>query len=135
MPLLSWKENMSVNNREIDSQHKKLISLTNELSDAMKERKGKEILNKTICELVSYTEVHFKYEEDYFDKYVYKETISHKDEHKKFVKQISEFKNDFESGKLSLSIDVMSFLSSWLRNHIKGTDQKYTQFFKDNNIN
>ncbi|THB64949.1 MAG: hemerythrin, partial [Gammaproteobacteria bacterium] len=29
---------MSVNNREIDSQHKKLISLTNELSDAMKER-------------------------------------------------------------------------------------------------
>lgn len=135
MDLIKWDNSLSVGILSIDNQHKKLIKIINGLSSAMKERKGKEILNKTICELVSYTEVHFKYEEDYFDKYVYKETISHKDEHKKFVKQISEFKNDFESGKLSLSIDVMSFLSSWLRNHIKGTDQKYTQFFKDNNIN
>lgn len=41
---------------------------------------------------------------------------------------------DFENGKISISIDVMKFLSGWLQKHIKGTDQKYTKFFNDNGV-
>lgn len=129
MDLIKWDDSFSVNVAKIDQQHQKLILMINELHDAMKQGKGKEVLGKIVNGLISYTATHFKTEEDYFNQFGYPETDSHKKEHIAFVQKVSEFKDGFEKGKLSLSIEVMNFLSDWLQNHIKGTDKKYSQFF------
>jgi hemerythrin len=129
MALIKWDDSFSVNVAKIDQQHQKLILMINELHDAMKQGKGKEVLGKIVNGLISYTATHFKTEEDYFNQFGYPETDSHKKEHIAFVQKVSEFKDGFEKGKLSLSIEVMNFLSDWLQNHIKGTDKKYSQFF------
>ena len=126
---IQWDDSFSVNVAEIDQQHRKLISMVNELSDAMKEGKGKEVVGGIVNRLVSYTIEHFKTEEKYFDRFGYPETASHKKEHARFVQRAAEFKQRFEKGSLGLSVDVMTFISDWLRNHIQGTDKKYTQFF------
>ncbi len=39
--LVTWSDKYSVNNFLMDSQHKKLVALINELYTAMKEGKGK----------------------------------------------------------------------------------------------
>jgi hemerythrin len=129
MGLIKWDDSLSVNVAKIDQQHQKLVLMINELHDAMKQGKGKEVLGKIVNGLISYTATHFKTEEDYFNQFGYPETDSHKKEHIAFVQKVSEFKDGFEKGKLSLSIEVMNFLSDWLQNHIKGTDKKYSQFF------
>ena len=103
--------------------------MINELNDAMKQGKGKDILGKIVNGLISYTATHFKTEENYFERFGYPDANQHKKEHIAFVQKVSDFKNGFEKGKLSLSIEVMNFLSDWLQNHIKGTDKKYSQFF------
>ena len=134
MALIEWKENFSVGVQEIDTQHKSLINMINELNDAMKNRKGKEALEKIIQNLVSYVEKHFSTEERYFDKFGYPNTMEHKKEHSDFVQKVLEFNEGFEKGKLGLSIDVMRFLSDWLKNHILGSDQKYVRFFAEKGL-
>lgn len=134
MALIQWDVSFSVKVAEIDQQHQKLVSMINELNDAMKQGKGKDVLGKIVNGLISYTATHFNTEEKYFDRFGYPETDSHKKEHAAFVKKVSEFKDGFEKGKLGLSIELMNFLSDWLKNHIKVMDMKYSQFFNEKGL-
>ncbi len=134
MSLIKWDDSYSVKVTEIDQQHQKLVSMINELHDAMRQGRGKDVLGKLINGLISYTAIHFKTEEKYFDQFGYPETDSHKKEHAAFVQKISEFKDGFEKGQQSLSIDVMNFLMDWLLKHIKGVDIQYSQFFNEKGL-
>ena len=134
MAFFNWDDSYSVGVREIDVQHQKLVKSINDLHDAMKEGKGKQVIGDIINNLVSYTSFHFKTEEKYFDQFKYPETAAHKKEHVDFVAKVGDFKTGYDKGDLSLSLSVMNFLSDWLKNHIKGTDQKYTKFFNDKGL-
>jgi len=134
MALINWDDSLSVNVTEIDKQHQKLISMINELSDAMKQGKGKDIMEKIINGLVDYTVTHFKTEEKYFAQFGYPDTENHKKEHDNFVQKVKDFKDGFEKGELSLSIEVMTFLSDWIQNHIKVTDKKYSKLFNEKGL-
>jgi hemerythrin len=92
MPLLTWNESYSVNVRELDTQHKKLIDLINDLHDGMKQGKGKEISGKVLNELVTYTGFHFKSEEKLFEKHGFPDTTKHKRQHDELVDQVMTFK-------------------------------------------
>ena len=129
MALIQWDNSFSVSIAEIDKQHQKLIALINGLNDAMKEGRGKDVLSQIIDDLFAYAGDHFAHEEKYFDKFGYPAAASHKLEHANFVKRISEFRKGFKNGQLALTIEVMSFLKDWLKNHIQGIDKKYGPFF------
>ncbi len=134
MALINWDNSLQVNVKQFDQQHMVLIDLINELHQAMMTGKGKEVVGKTLNNLISYTESHFKDEEKYFIKYAYPDKVKHMAEHAEFVQKVVDFKNGFESGKLSLSIEVLNYLNVWLQKHIKVTDKKYTEFFKANGL-
>lgn len=134
MALINWDASLSVNVQEIDKQHQKLIKMINKMHAAMTEGKGKAVIGKMISELANYAQIHFQTEEKYFDKFDYPHTDEHKKEHEKFVKKVSEFKEDYESGQLGLTIQLMNFLRDWLTNHIKGSDKKYSDFFNEKGL-
>ncbi|MEK6737452.1 MAG: bacteriohemerythrin, partial [Planctomycetota bacterium] len=73
MALMTWNNGLSVNIKEIDVQHKKLIELINQLHGAMGEGKGKEVSGKILSDLIYYTVSHFTYEEKLFKQYGYSE--------------------------------------------------------------
>jgi len=134
MDLITWEETMSVNVQEIDKQHQGLINLINDLNKAMRERKTKEVLDEIISSLIDYTLTHFLTEEKYFEKFEYLSASAHKKEHNDFVNRVSEFKKNFDEGKMMLSIEIMDFLKDWLTNHIKGSDKKYGPFFNEKGL-
>lgn len=134
MSLITWEESYSVKITLIDTQHKKLIGLINALHDAMKERKAKEVLGAIIDELANYTIDHFKVEEKYFDEFKYLKATQHIKEHTNFVSKVAAFKDDFDNGKMMLSMEVIDFLKDWLLNHIKKTDMAYSDFFIEHGL-
>lgn len=69
---------------------------------------------RVINGLVSYTRIHFVNEERFFDQHGYPNAPAHKQEHAKFIFKVKAFQDDFERGKLTLSLDIMNFLSDWL---------------------
>jgi hemerythrin len=129
MALLEWEQGFSVNVAEIDRQHQKLIGMINALNDAMREGKGKEVLARILGELSVYAGDHFAVEEKYFEKFGYPAATSHKLKHASYVKKVSEFKNGFDTGQLTLTVEVMSFLKNWWKDHIQKVDKEYSPFF------
>lgn len=134
MSLINWNNNLSVNIKEIDGQHKRLVDLINTLHDAMKVGKGPDVMNKIFAELLDYTVYHFGTEEKLFQEYGYPEYSKHKKEHDDLTKQAVELKNKFEANKLAITMDTMDFLQNWLKNHIIGTDKMYTSFLNSKGV-
>ena len=134
MALIQWNDSFSVNVAEIDRQHQQLIGMINDLNDAMRQGQGKAVMGKIINGLVNYATTHFITEEKYFDKFGYPEAISHKNEHTGFAIKVSEFMDEFEKGNIALPMQILDFLSDWLKNHIKGSDKKFGPFFNEKGL-
>jgi hemerythrin len=128
MPLLSWRDDYSVGIAVLDAQHKNLVELLNSLYDASRVGKGRDVLWKTLRELISYTRVHFATEEDFMKLHTYADLPDHKAEHDALTKKVIDFQHDFEAGKVAITADVLSFLRDWLTGHILETDRKYTPY-------
>lgn len=128
MALFQWNNSFSVNNSEIDKQHQKLISLVNDLHSAMSQGKSQEVLGGIFDDLLSYTKYHFKSEEDEMLKKNYPDYSAHRLEHQKLTNQAMKLKQEFDSGKVVISIELLNFLKDWLKNHILETDKKYVPF-------
>ncbi len=132
--MIQWDNSLSVGVGEIDLQHQRLVKMINELNDAMRVGKSKEMLGKIVSGLISYVRVHFATEEKYFAQFKYPETDQHVQEHRAFSQKVDDFAKKFQDGQLGLSIELMNFLSDWLGKHIKGIDKKYSALFNANGL-
>ena len=133
--LLAWKTEYSVGISEIDQQHKGLVGMMNELHDAMMQGKGSEVLGGILKRLIEYTQVHFKTEEDLFEKYGYPRAKEHIAEHKKLIADVEKFNRDYLADKAILSVDLLDFLGDWLKKHIVVSDRAYTPFLNSKGVN
>lgn len=134
MALFLWDDSFNVNVKQIDEQHKKLVDILNNLHDAMKLGKGRQILGNVFAELIRYSEVHFTTEEKLMSAYNYNEYDSHKLIHNGLAKKVMEFQKKFQQGQNIFTMEVMDFLKNWLQNHILGTDKKYGAFLNSKGV-
>jgi hemerythrin len=132
--LVKWDSSYSVGITEIDQQHQILISMINELYDAMVQGKSRDALEKILDGLASYTIEHFATEEKLFDKYDYPWAITHKAEHQAFAQKVTSFIQEYKQSKYGLTNQLLSFLSDWLKNHIIGKDKTYSYFFVNKDL-
>jgi len=134
MALLTWQDKYSVGIREIDEQHKQLIKMINDLNDAMLAGKGKDALMPVLNKLAGYCVSHFAVEEKLFDTHAYPETADHKDKHNKMTAKVKALIGEVQSGKSTISVEVMNFLKNWLEKHIMETDQKYGPYLNSKGV-
>ncbi|MBF0469030.1 MAG: bacteriohemerythrin [Desulfamplus sp.] len=132
--LITWAPKFATGIDEIDKQHKELIRMINELHKAMKQKMGIQRSGAILDGLAEYTVYHFGHEEKLFKKYDYPEYSEHKKIHEKLVATVVAFQKDFKSGKASLSVDLMNFLTQWLKDHIMKCDMKYAPFLKSKGL-
>jgi hemerythrin-like metal-binding protein/PAS domain S-box-containing protein len=123
-----WRDEFSVKIPSIDDQHKELFSLIGKLAQAIRENNGKETVELVLSELIGYTEFHFKYEEDLFQKYNYPDSKNHIKTHKYFRERIEGFKYVSESEMQHLPTKLIGFLYNWLTTHILKEDMAYSPF-------
>lgn len=129
MAYMNWKAIYSVNVAEIDDQHRKLIAMINELHDAMKVGKGRQVISLILDEMIEYASTHFATEERYMTKFGFPGYAEHKAEHDEFTRKVLGYQRSHSEGSLALSFEVIDFLETWLVKHIQGTDKQYGPFF------
>ena len=127
--IFPWLESYSVGVPEVDTQHKGLIRLINELHAAMASGKGKQSLGKIFDELVRYTESHFTYEEKLLKEKGYSSLVAHQAAHAKLKRQVVELRDRQRNSQLTMTVEVMQFLKGWLTDHILQHDQAYSREF------
>lgn len=131
MSLFKWNDSYLVGCAEIDSQHKRLFQLADQLHTAMAAGKGKEVLSTTLADLIRYTKFHFAAEEKLMQKHQYPAYKQHKEVHDQLTARVIEFQKDFEASRTVMTIDLMHFLKNWLAQHIGQTDTKIAAYLKE----
>ncbi len=123
MEPFQWHDSFSVGVKVVDTHHKKLFSIVNELIAGVNAGNSRKNIYKVLMELVDYTEYHFKTEEEFFK--MHPQFKDHQLIHKKFVKSISDFTSSFHSGDVELGNNVLHFLVDWLKTHVLDLDRNY----------
>lgn len=132
---IQWRDEFSVNHEIIDGQHKALVNTLAGLLDAMWAGKGKDELNKVIGFLVDYVEEHFHTEELYMAEIGYPALEPHREIHRRFIKNVTDFREELLKGNVSSDVAINVFFDTWdwLKKHILKEDKMYGEFAKKNN--
>ncbi|MFZ5570831.1 MAG: bacteriohemerythrin [Thermodesulfobacteriota bacterium] len=125
---LFWTKDMSVNDEELDTQHKKLFSIINKLIDIQGGRTDSGKTFDCLKELVDYTGYHFNSENKYMARHDFPMLREHIDAHVEYVKKMGVFLEDFEKGRAELNSDLLTYLRDWWTNHVLEEDMKYADY-------
>ena len=133
MAFFQWDDEYSVGIVEIDEQHKKLLFRISEFYEAVKIDR-EEAFAYLLDSVIDYVTEHFSTEERYMDTYKFPETESHKEEHAEFKDRILAVKEKLENGEQVVTLDTTRMLRHWVKDHVLGTDKKYSEFFKQQGL-
>ncbi len=125
---VTWKPEYSVGIAVIDDDHKKLLSLINNLQASVHYHTGEAFEKQALNELVDYTRFHFQREEDMLKKYGFPGFDEHKEEHEAMIAKVGDFVAEYEAKGSDVLEGIAEYLKDWLIGHINGTDKKYSEF-------
>lgn len=128
MATYKWGQDLSVGVSQLDTQHKRLFQVVDDLHQTMKDGKGAEGIGKILGGLLSYTKTHFADEEKVMEKADFPGLADHRKLHEALTEKVADYQNQFESGRIQIVIELSRFLNQWLTSHIKGHDQEYAKF-------
>ena len=128
--LVSWDEKYATGIELIDSQHKELFSLTNNLFQAC--LSGNDAVTAAFKEamsrMVDYVRFHFAAEEKFQEKINYPKYPEHKKQHEDMVKLILETVKDYNAGKKFVPNNFVRSLRDWILSHIAVYDKEFATY-------
>lgn len=131
--LIVWNDTLVTGIDKIDEQHQILVNLFNEANTKLTVDNSAEFLEQITRDLLSYALYHFETEEELIQKYSYTEDKiggddTHIRQHRSFSAKVVAMRNDIKAGILISREELLSFLNSWLINHILNTDKRLAAF-------
>lgn len=131
MGLSDWSPKYTVNHPVMDEHHHSLFKLIDRLSEAIIEKKEKEIIGETLSSLIDYTKMHFAAEEHLMRQANFPGLPQHKEAHDRLVAQVQEYQRRYKEGDSTVTAEITQFLmTDWLVKHILGMDELYAPYFK-----
>ena len=123
-PLMTWNQELSVGIEGIDRQHRRLMSLINEVDEVVQERGTYEQLAPALNEVIDYAKTHFSNEERLLEKNHSPDIGKHKKAHVRLLEELLDWKKKAETIKAEALGEHMIFLRIWFPGHILGVDKK-----------
>ncbi len=128
MEKIIWLNKYNIGNETIDSEHKYLVSLINEIMEKRKEMNLDEV-KRIFIELKRYAHIHFYNEEKLMEEINYPKIEDHKAQHRVFVEELDKIEKELILENKYVSFEIMIFLSKWFINHIQHMDKDFSSYF------
>jgi hemerythrin-like metal-binding protein len=137
----AWSENLQVDVRKMDSQHKALLITVNKLHELLLREGDIASINELFSDLIRQTRVHFKTEERFMKKFDYPDYENHKLMHDLLIDQLEDVQvaqqaiesQSFEQHWFE-RLELADFLRTWLFSHIVDEDKKLGEFLKSKGV-
>ena len=130
--MIEWNDGLSVGVDILDDDHKNLLKIINNLSQALDKNQQLDVILSIFDELEEYTLVHFKREESFLKKCNYKNYDDHKQQHQTFADKIPELKEKLLDIHDTISAqDISIYLTDWLLEHIISEDMPVISLFEE----
>ena len=121
--LFVWDEKYNTGIEEIDRDHIGLVDLINDLYEAMQDGSGGALLLPVFSALKHYTETHFDREERFMVACDAPDQARHVQEHKQMMARLADLESRHRRGEAAISMQTLTFLRDWLKNHICVVDR------------
>jgi hemerythrin-like metal-binding protein len=129
---LAWSEAYAVGSAMLDSDHRILFNLINQLQDATETGQSRSVVGTVVGVLVEYTEHHFRREEAAMAAAGYPNLEAHRAIHRDLEAQVRRIRDRWNAGERTvLDDEVLVFLKKWLTEHILGADKSYRPWIED----
>ncbi len=131
---ISWTNELSIGNINVDNDHKQLLDIYNDLVDLIELNKNREEFAKILSKMTDYVLKHFKQEEFYMQELAYPKLTEHKQYHRNYNYKVSMYNVDLLSANPPDPKDILEFLEKWWKNHILNNDLDYENYKKKNEL-
>ncbi|MBN2064281.1 MAG: hemerythrin family protein [Sedimentisphaerales bacterium] len=129
MSIVPWSSVMSVGNKLIDSQHRFLLGVINEVYAGVIFGRSVEIFRNEYPKLLEYAHVHFTTEEAFMKAAGYDGLAEHRQKHEDLKSKLEQMGNrlsEFDEEPQAY-LQICTFLNNWLTNHMMAEDQEYVE--------
>ncbi len=133
MPLLEWSEKTISNIEEWDTQHKAIIEQLTSICTTSNDGNHQNVVRQTY-NLLSYLNVHFRYEEELMRLYGYPDHAIHKSKHTSISQKLLNFTILYSGGKKYVAANIAPIFNMWLEDHLEGEDKKLAEYLKSKRV-
>lgn len=131
MTLITWNDKFATGIQQIDDDHKRVMEIINRIDNALQgDHATRQVDSTTLEELAKYAEDHFALEERLMAAADFPGLEAHRQEHHRARTLLLGLRNQHIDGRVVRSSDALSFLSTWLSDHVLGTDMAYVEHLK-----
>ena len=122
-----WNEAFSVGVKQLDDQHKRLLTMINHLAECLGNVQVEKSVHEIMAEMFDYTQTHFTTEEAYLRRICFPDFAAHVLEHNEFIEKMAEFSMASSNNTLDIT-GVHQYLLTWFQSHILESDMQYRRF-------
>lgn len=121
-----WKDSYQIGIDIIDTQHKELFRMVDELLKAITAEADSSTFKEAIEFLKNYVAKHFSAEEAYQESISYCGIEEHKKIHRTFTDTVLEYERRLAESDYDIRVvkDLAGLLTTWLNYHVAGADQR-----------
>lgn len=132
--LIEWESKLNVGVPVIDSEHRYLVALVNNLHDSLSADESSPDLCHLFAHLIKYVGRHFRNEEALMKAIAYPAIKEHKKQHELLEEKTSDLSELFLSEGNQVRAETMEFLRDWVFIHVMSEDQEIGAFLGGNSL-
>ena len=122
MPLIEWKKEYAVGVPAVDTDHRELIDLINDLYEQLQSGRYSVNMNDFLGEVYDSMARHFAREEEVMNMNEYPQYEEHKADHERVLEDINNIMYDYQDGLLKDDAIMAEMLEGWFSNHFANHD-------------
>ncbi|MEK7413031.1 MAG: hemerythrin family protein [Planctomycetota bacterium] len=126
MPTIGWSDDLSIDDSQIDFQHRQLLDAIGDLEDALAAGDPQRVA-QAMPFLRLYAQVHFVDEERVLGLIGWPELAQHQKMHESFRQRLGELEGAVRRGDMAAGATLLGFLAAWLSGHIRGEDRRFAE--------
>ena len=134
MPIVTWRDEYSVNVKQIDEQHQRMLELVNNFHLAVEACTDKDSLQNMLVELADFTRMHFSTEEQLMKEHDYPELNRHHKEHQILLRHIGDLVFSVSNGKYPTFYSDYDVSTDWALIHIAEYDKDLGAFLNTKGV-
>jgi hemerythrin-like metal-binding protein len=128
--LIAWTERVMVSETAIDTEHRKLFGIINDLYRVVSRKGDQAAVEPCYAAMMEYTRTHFAHEETLMERRGYAEFPAHRQEHQDLLRRLEELHDEYRAGRKTAATDLLNFLASWWMTHIAAFDTRLAEFIR-----
>ena len=124
MALIEWRDEFSVGVPDVDHEHQELITLINELYDAMKSGESNFTVMDFLGEIYAHVSAHFALEEKIMRERKYDHYAGHKADHENLLDELRDIMDAYEENDYFSDDEFAKAVEKWFTDHFSTRDAR-----------